>query len=353
MTQTLPATQKAMVFDAVGGPVEYRDIPVPKPGPGQILLHVQYSGVCHSDLSIWNGDWQKDLPFSPKLPLVGGHEGAGDVVALGEGVTNWKIGDLAGVKWINSSCLACEPCRMGEDSYCQTPTMSGFFVDGSYQQYALLDAACAARIPAGVDLAGVAPILCAGLTVYRAVKTANVKQGGWMTVTGAGGGLGTYAIQYAKAMGYRVIAIDTGDDKGALCLELGAEHFVDFMKDNVVDKVNELTGGGSQGVINCAVSDRAVEEATKYVRTFGTIVLVALPPNGYVKSHIFTHVFKSFNIKGTYVGGRQDAQEAIDFYARGMVKSHYKLGELSKLNDYYQAMTDGKILGRIVVDNSK
>ncbi|KAG5366785.1 Alcohol dehydrogenase 2 [Yarrowia sp. B02] len=351
----VPKTQKAVVFEEVNGPLLYKDIPVPTPASDEILVKVQYSGVCHSDLSIWKGDWAQQLRFSPKMPLVGGHEGAGEVVGMGDQVTGWQIGDRTGVKFISGSCLTCEHCSAGWDQHCSAPGVSGLLKDGSFQQYACVKAATAPRIPESCDMAGVAPVLCAGITAYTALKHSGLKAGEWVVITGAGGGLGSYAVQYAKCMGFRVIAIDTGDDKDKHTKELGAEVFIDFVKSGpgMIAEIHKLTGGGAHAVVNFAVQDAAVEAATLYVRTRGTVVLCALPPNGTVKSHILNHVGRGLTIKGSYVGNKLDTQEAIDFYARGLVKTKYRLGELSKLEEYYQQMLDGKIVGRVVVDNSK
>lgn len=215
----IPDTQWAQVCSKVGGPLEYKQIPVPKPGPNQALVNIKYSGVCHTDLHAMNGDW----PLDVKMPLVGGHEGAGTVVAIGHLVTSLKVGENVGVKWVNGSCLACDFCEVGDEPLCQKISLSGYTVDGTFQQYCLAQAAHATPIPKHVALDGVAPILCAGLTVYKGLKESNAHPGQVIAIVGAGGGLGTVALQYAKAMGLRVIAIDGGDEKKAVCQNLGAE----------------------------------------------------------------------------------------------------------------------------------
>ncbi|KAA8914096.1 hypothetical protein TRICI_002993 [Trichomonascus ciferrii] len=347
---SIPKTQKAIIFEKNGGELQYKDIPVPTPEPDQILINVKYSGVCHTDLHAWKGDW----PLPTKLPLVGGHEGAGVVVAKGANVTNFEIGDYAGIKWLNSSCLGCEFCNKGAESCCPKPVLSGYTHDGSFQQYATANAVHAAKIPKGTDLAQVAPVLCAGITVYKALKTCDARAGEWVAITGAGGGLGSLAVQYAKAMGFRPIAIDAGDDKKKLCLDLGAEGFVDFKTSPDLGKeIVELTNGGPHAVIHLAVAEAAVTQSTEYVRPTGTIVLVGLPGGAYVKSEIFSHVVKAINIKGSYVGNRADTAEALDFYARGVVKSNAKVIPLSELPKVYELMEQGKAVGRYVVDTSK
>ncbi|CAM9011055.1 hypothetical protein WICANDRAFT_30689 [Wickerhamomyces anomalus NRRL Y-366-8] len=349
-TTSIPTTQKAIVFETNGGPLEYKDIPVPKPKPNEILVNVKYSGVCHTDLHAWKGDW----PLPTKLPLVGGHEGAGIVVAKGDQVKNFEIGDYAGIKWLNGSCMTCEYCQNAFESNCAKADLSGYTHDGSFQQYATADAVQAAQIPKGTDLAQISPILCAGITVYKALKTANLKAGDWVAISGAGGGLGSLAVQYAKAMGYRVLGIDVGADKGELAKSLGAEEYVDFKASkNVVEEIQEKTKGGPQGVINVSVSDAAISQSTQYVRPTGSVVLVGLPPKSVIHSDVFSHVVKSISIKGSYVGNRADSREAIEFFTRGLVHSPIKVVGLSELPKVYELMEQGKILGRYVVDTSK
>lgn len=347
---SIPKIQKAVVFDTNGGPLVYKDIEVPKPKPTEILIHVKYSGVCHTDLHAWKGDW----PLATKLPLVGGHEGAGVVVAKGEQVKNFEVGDLAGIKWLNGSCMSCEFCEEGFESNCAKADLSGYTHDGSFQQYATADAVQAARIPKGTDLAEVAPILCAGVTVYKALKTANLRAGKWVCISGAGGGLGTLAIQYGKAMGLQVLAIDGGEDKGKLCKSLGADAFVDFTKSkDMVKDIQEITKGGPHGVINVSVSEKAISQSCDYVRPCGTVVLVGLPAGAVCKSQVFSHVVKSISIKGSYVGNRADTSEAIEFFARKKVKSPIKVVGLSELPRIYEEMEKGAILGKYVVDTDK
>ncbi|OBA21124.1 GroES-like protein [Metschnikowia bicuspidata var. bicuspidata NRRL YB-4993] len=346
----IPQTQKAVVFDTNGGPLQYKDIAVPTPKENEILVHVKYSGVCHTDLHAWKGDW----PLATKLPLVGGHEGAGEVVALGKNVKGWRLGDLAGIKWLNGSCLQCELCQHGNEPNCAEADLSGYTHDGSFQQYATADAIQAARLPQGTDLAQAAPILCAGITVYKALKTAALQAGQWVCISGAGGGLGSLAIQYATAMGYRVVAIDGGDEKRDFCRSLGAEQFVDFTSSkDIVRDVVAATGGGAHDAINVSVSEKAISQSLEYLRPTGVAVLVGLPAGAKVVAPVFEAVVKSVSIKGSYVGNRADSAEAIDFFSRGLIKCPIKIVGLSELPKIYELMEAGKILGRYVVDTSK
>jgi len=220
MAPNIPKEQWAQVIEKVGGPVEYKKIPVAEPGPGEVLVKIKYSGVCHTDLHAVNGDW----PIPTKLPLVGGHEGAGIVVARGQGVTDQdaKIGEAVGVKWLNDSCLSCTFCQQADEPLCLTPKLSGYTVDGSFQQYAIASAKHVAHIPDGVPLDEVSPVLCAGITVYKGLKESGARPGQTVAIVGAGGGLGALAQQYARAMGLNVIAIDSGDEKKEMSMKMGA-----------------------------------------------------------------------------------------------------------------------------------
>lgn len=324
-----------------------------KPGPDEVLINVKYSGVCHSDLHALMGDW----PLKTKLPLVGGHEGAGVIVAKGGLVDeDIKIGDYAGIKWLNGSCLSCTFCRQSEESLCTKAILSGYTVDGSFQQYAIAKAAHVARIPKNVSLEAIAPVLCAGITVYKGIKESNARPGHTIAIVGAGGGLGNMGIQYAKAMGLRTIAIDTGDEKAKDCKELGAETFVDYVKSkDLVNEVKAATpdGLGLSAVILLTVAEVPFKQATEYIRSNGTIICIGLPTNAYLKAEVFNVVIRMIGIKGSYVGNRQDTTEAVDFFSRGLIKTPYKVVGLSELQSVYKMMEEQKIVGRYVVDTSR
>ncbi|KAK8191768.1 chaperonin 10-like protein [Phyllosticta capitalensis] len=348
----IPKTQMAQVFEKNGGPIEFKEIPVPEPGPDEVLINIKYSGVCHTDLHAWHGDW----PLPTKLPLVGGHEGAGEVVKLGSLVNNVKVGDLAGVKWLNGSCSSCDYCMSADEPLCPEPILSGYTVDGSFQQYCVAKAAHVARIPPGTDLAAIAPVLCAGITVYKGLKESEVRPGQTIAIVGAGGGLGSLALQYANAMGIHVIAIDTGDDKKQMCESMGVKTFIDFAKSkNVVKDVQAASpdGMGPHAVILLAVSERPFQQAAEYVRPKGTVVCIGLPGNAFLKAPVFESVVRMIRIKGSYVGNRKDSAEAIDFFTRGLIKAPFKVVGLSELPKVFELMEKGAIAGRYVLDTSK
>ncbi|KAH8898687.1 hypothetical protein GQ53DRAFT_758952 [Thozetella sp. PMI_491] len=298
------------------------------------------------------GDW----PLPTKLPLVGGHEGAGIVVKKGSLVKDVEIGDNAGIKWINNSCLACSYCQQSDEPLCSSALLSGYTVDGTFQQYAIAKAAHIARIPQSCDLEAIAPVLCAGITVYKGLKESGARPGQWVAIVGAGGGLGSMALQYAKAMGLHTIAIDEGVEKGESCKNLGAAAYIDFTASpNLVQAVKAATpdGTGPHAVILLAVQEQPFQQATEYVRSRGTVVCIGLPAHAVVKAPVFDIVIRMISIRGSYVGNRQDTQEAIDFFARGLIKVPYKTVGLSELQEVYKLMDDGKVVGRYVLDTSK
>jgi len=243
-----------------------------------------------------------------------------------------------------------------DEPLCAKALLSGYTVDGSFQQYAIGKAAHIARLHKDIPLDGVAPILCAGITVYKGIKESGVKPGQTLAIVGAGGGLGSIAQQYAKAMGIHTIAIDTGDDKKEMCKKLGSDTFIDFAKSkNVVKDVQSATedGLGPHAVLLVAVNEKPFQQAAEYVRPRGTVVCIGLPAGAYLRAPVFESVVRMITIKGSYVGNRQDGAEALEFYRRGLINAPYKVVGLSELQKVYDMMHEGKIAGRYVVDTSK
>ncbi|KAF2755307.1 GroES-like protein [Pseudovirgaria hyperparasitica] len=348
----VPKRQMAQIIYNVGGPVKYEEIDVQEPAADEVLVNIKFSGVCHTDLHAVNGDW----PLPTKLPLVGGHEGAGVVVARGELVKDVEIGDHVGVKWINGSCLSCDFCQRSDEPLCSKALLSGYTVDGSFQQYCIAKAAHVARLHKDIPLDAVSPVLCAGITVYKGLKESGARPGQTVAIVGAGGGLGSLAQQYARAMGLKTIAIDTGDAKAAMCKELGSYAFVDFAKSkDVVKDVQAATpdGLGPHAVILVAVNEKPFQQAAEYVRPRGTVVCIGLPAGAYLRAPVFDSVIRMITIKGSYVGNRHDTSEALEFYRQGLIKAPYKVVGLSELQMVYDKMVAGDIAGRYVLDTSR
>lgn len=244
-----------------------------------------------------------------------------------------------------------------DEPLCPKALLSGYTVDGSFQQYCVAKAAHVARIPKELPLDGVAPVLCAGITVYKGLKESGARPGETVAIVGAGGGLGSLAQQYAKAMGLKVIAIDTGDDKKKVCLEeLGASAFIDFAKSsNIVEDVQKATedGTGPHAVILLAVAEKPFQQAAEYVRPRGTVVAIGLPAHAFLRAPVFQTVVKMISLKGSYVGNRKDTAEAIEFYRRGLIKFPFKVAGLSELQSVFDKMERGEVVGRYVLDTSR
>lgn len=339
MTETLHAA----VVTAFGAPLEVAELPMPVPGPGEALVKLETSGVCHTDLHAAQGDW----PVKPQPPFVPGHEGYGTVVELGAGVAELAIGDKVGNAWLWSACGHCEYCRTGWETLCAKQRNGGYTVDGSFGTYMVVNAAYAVRIPDGVDPVEVAPILCAGVTVYKGLKVTDTRPGQWVAISGIGG-LGHVAVQYARAMGLRVVAIDIDEDKLALATALGAEIAVNATASDVVAEVQEATGG-VHGVLVTAVHPQAFGQAIGLARRGGTIVFVGLPPGDF-PAPIFDIVLKGLTIRGSIVGTRQDMAEALDFYVRGLIHPTVETAKLEDINEVFDRMKRGQIDGRVVID---
>ena len=337
-------TMKAAVVKAFGKPLVIEDVPVPVPGPGELLVKLKACGVCHTDLHAASGDW----PVKPVPPFIPGHEAAGVVAALGPGVTDFKIGDAVGVAWLHDACLRCEYCETGWETLCEHQHNTGYSVNCGFAEYVIASAAFAARLPANVNFAKIAPILCAGVTTYKGLKETDTRPGEWVVISGVGG-LGHVAIQYAKAMGLKAIGLDIAEDKLKLALEAGADHAVNALDKDAVERVIAFTGGGAHGVLVTAVSTPAFAQALKMVRRKGTVSLVGLPP-GEFPTPIFDVVLKRITVRGSIVGTRRDLDEAVAFAAEGKVKAEITTAPLSEINTIFDRMKAGKIDGRVVLD---
>lgn len=334
---------KAAVARAFGKPLAIEEVAVPEPGPGEVLVKVVASGVCHTDLHAIDGDW----PVKPSLPLIPGHEGVGHVAAVGAGVTDVKEGDAVGVPWLYDACRACEYCETGWETLCERQRNTGYSVNGAYAEYVLASAPFVGHLPRGTDFVAMAPILCAGVTTYKGLKETEARPGEWVVISGIGG-LGHVAIQYAKAMGLNVVAIDVADDKLDLAKRLGADLTVDARSPDAIETVRRETGGGAHGVLVTAVSPPAFQQAIACARRRGTVSLVGLPP-GEFPTPIFDVVLKRITVRGSIVGTRRDLAEAIAFAADGKVTATVAARPLSDVNAVLDDLRAGKIEGRVAL----
>lgn len=336
---------KAAVVSEFKSSLAIVELEIPEVKAGDVLVKIHACGVCHTDLHACHGDW----PVKPKLPLVPGHEGVGEIVALGSQVTHLNIGDRVGVPWLYSACGHCEYCLQGRETLCMEQQNAGYSVDGSFAQYCLADGGYVVKVPDGISSIDAAPLFCAGLTSYKALKVSEVKAGEWVAIYGVGG-LGHLAIQYAKAMGMKVVAVDTGAEKLALAKELGASHCIDYAVENPASKIEQLIGG-AHGVVCTAVSKEAFEASYHSLRRGGCFVLVGLPPD-QIPLPIFDTVLKGIKVVGSIVGTRKDLQECLAFAADGLVKARIQVRTLDEINDIFQEMEVGDITGRVVMDMS-
>ncbi len=338
----LPTTMKAAVAHAFGQPLKIEQVAVPQPAAGEVLIRVEACGVCHTDLHAVNGDW----PVKPELPFIPGHEGVGIVEAVGSETSLVKVGDRVGVPWLYKACGSCEYCITGWETLCPSQQNAGYSVNGSYADFVVAPEAYVAKIPDGLDPVHAGPILCAGVTTYKGIKETEAKPGEWIVISGIGG-LGHLAVQYAKAMGLHVAAVDVADEKLELARSLGAEVTVNANSENPIDQVQQQTGG-AHGALVTAVSVPAFHQALGMLRRGGTCALVGLPP-GEFPTPIFDVVLKRITVRGSIVGTRKDMQEALQFAAEGKVKTTVEVQPLSAINEIFTRLENGEINGRVVI----
>ncbi|MBI0003581.1 alcohol dehydrogenase AdhP [Bartonella sp. M0177] len=341
-------TMQAAVVREFGKPLTIDEVPIPEPGEGMIQVSVQACGVCHTDLHAAHGDW----PVKPNPPFIPGHEGVGYVSAVGRGVKHVKEGDRVGVPWLYTACGCCSHCLAGWETLCENQLNTGYSVNGAFADYVVADPNYVGHLPKNIGFNEIAPILCAGVTVYKGLKVTDAKPGNWVGISGIGG-LGHLAVQYAKAMGYNVAAIDVADDKIELAKQLGADVGINVTKYNdATAELRKLTDGGVHGMLVTAASPKAFEQALGMVRRGGTLSMNGLPAGSFPVS-IFNMVLNGITLRGSIVGTRLDLQEALDFAAAGKVKSHISTDKLSDINHIFDNMIAGKIEGRVVLDMTK
>jgi propanol-preferring alcohol dehydrogenase len=333
MTRTMQAAQVAQF----GQPLVFKDLPVPTPGPNEILVKTEACGVCHTDLHAANGDW----PLKPTLPFTPGHEGIGIVKAV-------KEGDRVGVPWLFSACGHCEYCLAAQEPVCGEAQFGGYTRNGGFAQYIVADPNYVAHIPAGLAALDAAPLICAGITSYKGVKETQARPGEWIVISGIGG-LGHLGVQYAKAMGLHVCAVDIDDRKLEHAKRLGADAVVNAKVGDPVAAVRQVTGGGAHGVLITAPSLPAFKQGVGMTRKHGTCVLVGIPP-GEFPTPLFDVVANCITIRGSFVGSRHDMAEALAFAADGKVKADIELQPLSAINDVFKRLAAGEVPSRVVLD---
>jgi alcohol dehydrogenase, propanol-preferring len=337
---------RAAVLHEIGMPLVIEDVPRPVAGADEVLVKVLACGVCHSDLHAVDGDWS---PL-PNLPLIPGHEVVGTVVAQGTNVAGLEVGDVVGVPWTFSVCLECESCLAGHETVCPHMESTGYTKPGGYAEYLVAPAAFVIPLPADVDPVEMAPILCAGVTTYRALQRSTVEQGQWVAIVGVGG-LGHMAVQWAVSLGHRVVAIDVNEDSLAQARLVGADVLVNSRHVDPIEAVRHATGGGVHGAVVCATATVAFEQATAMLRPTGTVVFVGMPggEGDLIRLPISTMVGGEISVRGSSVGTRADLRAAVDLAHNGAARAATQTVRLEDINDVFANLRAGRIVGRAVL----
>jgi alcohol dehydrogenase, propanol-preferring len=335
---------KAAILHEFKAPLRIEEIPRPTPAADDVLIEVEACGVCHSDLHVASGDW-KELNSIVKIPLILGHEIAGRVVEKGADVKDLKVGDRVGVPWLYWSCGKCEFCVEGNENLCARQKITGVTVDGGYAEFVKAPASHALKIPDGVSAIEAAPLFCAGVTAYRALKQAKISAGQRVAVFGVGG-LGHLAVQIARAAGAEITAVDIAEEKLKLARELGASNALNAA---AIDVVKEIRGMGGVHVAIVTSAARAAYDMAFYsLRPTGTLLVVGLPAEKIGFPPVLMAATE-INIKASAVGTRQDLREVLALAAAGKVWCRVATRPLSQVNEVMQELHDGKISGRVVL----
>ncbi|MFJ2775363.1 alcohol dehydrogenase AdhP [Kitasatospora sp. NPDC087315] len=334
---------KAAVVQDFAQPLVIEDRPVPTPAPHQVLVRLEASGICHTDIHAAHGDW----PVKPSPPFVPGHEGVGIVEAVGGQVRHTKAGERVAIAWLADACGRCDHCVSGWETLCLGQHNSGYSVDGAYAEYALAHGDYVVPVPDGIDPLDAAPLTCAGVTTYKALKVSGARPGTRVLVSGIGG-LGHLALQYARVFGAETIAVDITDDKLALARELGADHVLDARTQDIAAEVQKL--GGADAAIALAVSNASFQAAYASLRRGGTLVLVALPAGGKLELPVFETVLNGTKVTGSIVGTRQDLAEVFRLHALGRTRVIRETRKLDDVNTCIEEVLAGKVSARLVFD---
>lgn len=334
---------RAAVVQQFTEPLVLEDRTVPEPGDRQVLVRIEASGLCHTDIHAAHGDW----PVTPTPPFVPGHEGIGIVEAVGPGVDPARVGSRVSIAWLGSACGHCDVCLEGRETLCLEQQNSGYAIDGAYAEYALTHADYCVPVPEGIDPREAAPLTCAGVTTYKAVKVAGVKPTDVVLISGIGG-LGHLALQYAKIFGGTTVAVDVTEEKLQLAKDLGADVVLDARTDDVVAEVAKL--GGADVAIGLAVSQASFETAYQSLRRGGRLVLVAMPADGVMQIPVFDLVVGGKSVIGSIVGTRADLMEVFELHRLGRTQVIYETRALKDVNDAFDEVLAGTVGARLVFD---
>jgi alcohol dehydrogenase, propanol-preferring len=334
-------TMKAAVVPDLGAKLEIRELPVPEPGEGQLLVRMEASGLCHTDIHAAHGDW----PVKPKPPFIPGHEGVGVVTATGPGATLHKVGDRVAIAWLGSACGHCQHCVAGWETLCEAQQNSGYSIDGAYAEYAVADDRYVVSVPDAITSFDAAPLSCAGVTTFKAIKVSRLQPGETAVIFGIGG-LGHLALQYARTAGARVIAVDVEDAKLDLARELGADYAVNARTEDPVAAIARV--GGADVAVSLAAAPRAFEQAFGSLRRGGRLVCVALPADDTMTVSIFDTVISGKSIIGSIVGTRNDLTDVFALHAAGRTRVIAQPRRLEDVNACFEEVLAGQVPARLV-----
>jgi len=342
---TAAETMTAAVVHDFEHPLVLEEVAKPVAGPGEIVVRVEASGLCHTDIHAAHGDW----PVKPSPPFVPGHEGVGIVVELAPDVSEVVLGDRVGMPWLGYACGTCDFCVSGRETLCLEQKNMGYSIDGTFGEYAVAYGRYVVKVPAGVDSFDAAPLTCAGVTTYKAVKVAHIQPTEKVAIFGVGG-LGHLAVQYAAIVGATVIAVDVEDAKLDMALELGADHVVNARTTDPVAAIEAL--GGCDVAIVLAVIPAVFEQAFASLRRGGRLVCVGLPPetDGPMALPIFPTVLKGISVIGSIVGTRQDLTEVFALHAQGRTRVYAESRKLDDVNAAIDDVLSGRATARLVFE---
>lgn len=335
---------KAAVLRRFKSPLVIEDVPRPLVEADEVLIQVEACGVCHSDVHVADGDWPQFASIT-KMPLILGHEIAGKVIEKGRAVREFQIGDRVGMPWIYWTCGECEFCHEGNENLCAKQKITGVTVDGGFAEYVKAPASHAKKIPDGLLAAEAAPLFCAGVTVYRALKQAQILQGQRLAIFGIGG-LGHLAVQIGKELGAEITAIDIADEKLRLAESLGAANGLNATSTNVAKELRAK--GGVHVALVTSAAKAAYDMAFACVRQTGTLLAVGLPPENICFPPILMAA-KEVRIQASAVGTRQDLHEVLALADKGTIRCHVATRPLAEVNLVLNQLRKGKISGRVAL----
>ena len=335
---------KAAILREFKAPLTIEEVAQPTPDAHEVLIQVEACGVCHSDLHVANGDWPQLVPIT-KRPLILGHEIAGHVVEKGASVDQLEIGDRVGVPWVHWTCGECDFCREGNENLCVKQKITGVTVDGGYAEFVKAPASHALKIPDGLSGVDAAPLFCAGVTVYRALKHARIQPGQRLAVFGVGG-LGHLAVQIGLGMGAIVTAIDVSEEKLAHARSLGASATLNAASANVVKELRRA--GGVHAALVTSAAKAAYDTAFPCVRPTGKLLVVGLPSESLCFPPIVMAALE-VRIQASSVGTREDIRELLAAAAAGKVRCQVTTRPLAQANEVLAELREGAVLGRVVL----